>query len=217
VKGVTPAEAAMFAKDPNNVFPVWITTVLPPGLTGLILAGAFAAAISSLDSVLAALTQTSLSAILGRKRVECAEGSTKMVAYSRIAVVVWTFILTGFAIWMARGHGGSENKNLIDLAFGMVAYTYGPLLGILLAAIVPGRRSFVGIILGTLLSMAVVTWMRPELLRALEAMSVPTEWVRAHQPKIAFPWFYPLTALLTFGFACLPLGRQTREPDVAHH
>src|SRR5690606_2368774 len=61
VKGLTPDEAAAFASDPNKVFPVWITTVLPPGLTGLILAGAFAAAISSLDSVLAALSQTSLS------------------------------------------------------------------------------------------------------------------------------------------------------------
>jgi len=50
----TPGEAALFAKDTDSVFPVWITTVIPPGLSGLILAGAFAAAISSLDSALAA-------------------------------------------------------------------------------------------------------------------------------------------------------------------
>ena len=216
VKGLTPDEAAKIAEDPNNVFPIWITTVLPPGLTGLILAGAFAAAISSLDSVLAALSQTSISVLLGRKRVEAAESSAKMVMFSRIAVVVWTLILTGFAIWMARGHGAAENKNLIDLAFGMVAYTYGPLLGILLAAIVPGRRSFVGIVVGTLLSVAMVAWMRPELPRLLEAFSASTDWIKDHQPKIAFPWFYPLTAVLTFGFACLPLGRATERDEDGH-
>jgi solute:Na+ symporter, SSS family len=138
VNGLSPDEAAKFAENPNFVFPVWITTVLPPGLTGLILAGAFAAAISSLDSVLAALSQTSLSAWYGREKMEKEGDAVAMVRRSRIAVVVWAALLSGFAILLARGYAGSENKNLIDLAFGMVAYTYGPLLGVLAAAIVPG-------------------------------------------------------------------------------
>ena len=45
------------------IFPVWIVNALPVGLSGLILAGIFAAAISSLDSILAALSQTTLSLI----------------------------------------------------------------------------------------------------------------------------------------------------------
>ena len=48
-------EPSIFTKDTNSVFPVWIVTELPVGLRGLILAGIFAAAISSLDSILAAL------------------------------------------------------------------------------------------------------------------------------------------------------------------
>jgi SSS family solute:Na+ symporter len=55
----------LFAQKTDYVFPVWITTVLPPGITGLVLAGAFAAAISSLDSALGALSQTSISLIYG--------------------------------------------------------------------------------------------------------------------------------------------------------
>ncbi len=43
------------------VFPVWILTELPTGMRGLMLSCLFAAAISSLDSVLAALSQTTLS------------------------------------------------------------------------------------------------------------------------------------------------------------
>ncbi len=210
LKGATPDEAAKFAEDPNTVFPVWIVTVLPPGLTGLILAGAFAAAISSLDSVLAALSQTTLSAVLGRDKVESIEGSARMVRLSRMMVCVWAVLLTAFAVWLAKQHQEAENKNLIDLAFGMVAYTYGPLLGILLAAILPGRRSFEGILVGVGISILMVAWVRPELPRVLEALNVQTGWLVESRPALAFPWFYPINAAITLGAAYLPIGRCRR-------
>ena len=213
VKGVTPDEAAKFAADPNNVFPVWIVTVLPPGLTGLILAGAFAAAISSLDSVLAALSQTTLSAVLGREKVEAAEGSERMVRLSRWTVVVWAVLLTAFAVWMAAGHANAKDKNLINLAFGMVAYTYGPLLGILLAAILPGRRSFPGIVIGVVISVMLVAWLRPELPRAIEFFGGATEWLVDSRPSLAFPWFYPINALLTLLCSMLPIGSIERRHE----
>ena len=162
---------------------------------------------------LAALSQTSLSAILGRKRVESAEHSGEMVRLSRIAVVVWAVLLSAFTIWMARGHADSEDKNLIDLAFGMVAYTYGPLLGVLLAAILPGRKSLWGILLGTILSVLVVAWVRPELPRLLESMGLASDWLAETRPALAFPWFYPINALLTLACAYLPLGRATRTAE----
>ncbi|MGA0846514.1 MAG: sodium:solute symporter family transporter, partial [Luteolibacter sp.] len=155
-QGMTPDEAAKFAENPNYVFPVWITTVLPTGLSGLILAGAFAAAISSLDSVLAALSQTSLSAWYGRSRLQQEGNGPAMVLKSRILVVAWATILSSFALLMANGYQQNENKNLIDLAFGMVAYTYGPLLGVLLAAIIPGKRSIRGLMIGIAVSVAIV-------------------------------------------------------------
>lgn len=216
VKGMTPDEAAAFAQDENNVFPVWITTVLPVGLTGLILAGAFAAAISSLDSVLAALSQTTLSAVLGRKRMECEEGSARMVKLSRMMVVMWAVLLSLFAIWLEGQRAASGSKNLIDLAFGMVSYTYGPLLGILLAAIFPGRKTFAGILLGVLISVGLVAWMRPELPSLLASIGLPVEWLTSSRPLIAFPWMFPVNALITLGCAMLPLGssiRVAREHD----
>jgi SSS family transporter len=208
-KGLTADEAAAFASDPNKVFPVWITTVLPPGLTGLILAGAFAAAISSLDSVLAALSQTSLSAIYGRGKMEDDLHGKKMVARSRIAVVIWAGLLSWFAIAMAKGHEGGENKNLITLAFGMVAYTYPPLLGVLLAAILPGRKSVAGLFVGSALSILLVLWTRPELVQLLGWMKWDASWLEASRPKIASEWFFPLNALLTL--ACGYLGALLKE------
>jgi Na+/proline symporter len=199
-----------FAENPNFVFPVWITTVLPPGLTGLILAGAFAAAISSLDSVLAALSQTSLSAIYGREKLEHEADGKKMVFRSRMAVVIWALILSGVAIMLAGGYAQSENKNLIDLAFGMVAYTYGPLLGVLLAAIIPGRRNIKGLFAGVIASVLMVAWLRPELGQLLQAVGLGelAEWIAGTQPAIAFPWFYPLNAAITLAGAFIPRGRK---------
>jgi SSS family solute:Na+ symporter len=208
VKGLSPGEAAKFAENPNFVFPVWITTVLPPGLTGLILAGAFAAAISSLDSVLAALSQTSLSAIYGREKLEKEADGKRMVFRSRMAVLIWAVILSGVAILLAGGYAQSDNKNLIDLAFGMVAYTYGPLLGVLLAAILPGRRNLYGLYAGVAVSILIVAWIRPELGQILSAagLSGICQSLADARPNIAFPWFYPVNGAITFLGACLPFG-----------
>ena len=207
-KGMTPDEAEMFAKDTNFVFPVWITTVLPQGITGLVLAGAFAAAISSLDSVLASLSQTTLSIVYGREKVEADSGGKEMVFKSRLLVILWAVLLSGFAIMLARGYADQENKNLIDLAFGMVAYTYGPLLGILLAAILPGKRSLYGLVIGVCLSLCIVAWVRPELPQFLTFLGLADlgQSISENAPKIAFAWFYPINAAITYFASCLPIG-----------
>jgi SSS family transporter len=209
VKGTTADEAAAFAKDSNSVFPVWITTVLPPGLTGLILAGAFAAAISSLDSVLAALSQTSLSAIYGRERMEAGGSGQDMVRRSRVAVVVWAALLSLFAIGLSVGYSSGENKNLISLAFGMVAYTYGPLLGVLLAAILPGRKSVPGLVAGVIVSILLVLWVRPELEQLLALLKIPAGFLRESRPEFASEWFFPINALVTLAASYLPFGRKS--------
>lgn len=207
-KGMTPDEAAKFSENANFVFPVWITTVLPQGITGLVLAGAFAAAISSLDSVLASLSQTTLSIVYGREKVESESDGKRMVFRSRLLVIVWAVILSAVAIALAQGYAGQDNKNLIDLAFGMVAYTYGPLLGILLAAILPGKRSLYGLMMGVGVSLLVVAWVRPELPQFLSAIGLESlaELIVESAPKITFAWFYPINAAITYFASCLPLG-----------
>jgi SSS family solute:Na+ symporter len=237
--GLSPDEAAKFAENPNFVLPVWITTVLPPGITGLVLAGAFAAAISSLDSVLAALSQTSLSAWYGRERLEREGDGPAMVRRSRFVVAGWGIFLSGFAVLLAAGYANNENKNLIDLAFGMVAYTYGPLLGILAAAVLPGRKSLPGLFTGVAISILMVAWIRPELPTAssvdfpqrpgldhaampepaavqvfetLGLHSISTKLIES-RPTLAFPWFYPINAAITLAGAMLPLGRRISVRD----
>lgn len=192
----TAGEAVLFAKDADSVFPVWITTVLPPGISGLILAGAFAAAISSLDSALAALSQTSLSLWHGKNGLESVDQKI-LLRQSRMAVLVWGAILIGVAIGLQAIRG---QINLVSLAFGMVAYTYGPMLGAFLLALGPWRRNIRGIVIGSVVSMGLVLWVRPDLYNLLAGFGwISVEQAAAWRPKISFAWLYPVTCLLTLG------------------
>lgn len=197
--------AAQFAENANFVFPSWIVNEVPTGLRGLILAGAFAAAISSLDSILAALSQTSLSIIYGRERMEKEGGGEEMVRKSRVFVCLWGSVLTlaGLGLWWV--YFQNKDSDLIGLAFGMVAYTYGPLLGVLMAALLPWKSSTVGLVTGTFVSIGLVAWFRPELMIFLESLgwgglaTILTD----SRPKLASEWFFPLNAALTYGFGLL--------------
>ena len=172
---------------------------VPVGLSGLILAGAFAAAISSLDSILAALSQTSLSVIYGREKLEAEGKGAEMVRLSRIAVCIWGVILTASGLGLWAVYEKNPDSDLIGLAFGMVAYTYGPLLGVLLAALLPLRVDTKGLVCGTLLSVLLVSWFRPELTLILEANGCNNlaEWIVGSRPKLASEWFFPLNAGVT--------------------
>jgi len=184
----TEAVAARWAESKDAVFPVWITTVLPPGLTGLVLAGAFAAAISSLDSVLTALTQASLS-LAGRLR----EGmdQVRVVRESRLLVAAWGVALALCAMGLDAMR---EGTNLISLAFGMVAYTYGPLLGVLLLALSPWKVRMGGIWAGFVLSVALTLYVRPDVYWIFENRGLASkEALEAFRPDLVYAWLYPIT------------------------
>jgi len=193
-QSIGPSEFSYFVQDKNNVFPVWITTVLPAGLSGLLIAGAFAAAISSLDSILAALSQTTLSAIHGRDKFENEQGSTAMVWQSRLMVVGWGIALALVAILLNQIY--KQDKNLIYFAFRMVSYTYGPMLAILFLAIAPVPKSKLGIIIGTAFSIVLTALVLPDLYIVLNLLGFDAQAPRG----IAFPWFFPINAAITFGF-----------------
>ncbi|MBL6722299.1 MAG: hypothetical protein ISQ08_12895 [Planctomycetes bacterium] len=118
---LSAAGAAMVAEKPDRIFPVIIAEVLPNGVKGLVLAGAFAAAISSLDSILAALSQTTLTA-LGRAEGEARE----TLRLSRLLVLVYGVLLAAAALGIDAVAG--RYASILDLALAMAGYTGGALL-----------------------------------------------------------------------------------------
>ncbi|MFT4539354.1 MAG: SSS family solute:Na+ symporter [Planctomycetota bacterium] len=164
------AAAELVASRPDRIFPVFITEVLPAGLKGLVIAGAFAAAISSLDSILAALCQTTLSAVFIPLRSKQNEGTTtdseadsaSLLRLSRILVVVWGVILCALAIGIESI--ADRYDAILDLALAMAGYSGGALLAAFALAYLPtgrdGRGFFWAAPLSVLWILAVV-WHEP--------------------------------------------------------
>ena len=137
------------------IFPVWIVNALPVGLSGLILAGIFAAAISSLDSILAALSQTTLSLIYSPEKNQTTLSAKQLMNRSRFLVVIWGIVLTGFTLLLSV----AQNIPILPLAFGMTTYTVGPMLGIFVCSIL-GKGSFRGLMIGCLISFLAVLFVQ---------------------------------------------------------
>lgn len=199
----------------DNIFPIWIVTELPTALRGLILAGIFAAAISSLDSILAALSQTTLS-LFHRTDHEMTESEHgKLVRASRVLVLVWGLLLTGFTFVLFEVKEAGK-VNVLPLAFGMTTYTVGPLLGMFLVALLgKGRGNLHGLIAGALLSFVLVVFVRIDvwilLIDQVEGLKewlarLPTYRLEGETLKttIASAWMWPITTLLTVGLGLLP-------------
>lgn len=197
--------AAEFARDHDLVFPIWITTALPTGLTGLLLAGAFAAAISSLDSALAALSQTSISLWFHGRKAEDMPDQARLVKISRLTVLGWAVFLAGMTIVLYQLKE-KANIQLLSLAFGMVSYTYGSLLAIFLLALwrIPARMA--GLWLGLVLSILMTTWVRGDLfviLGGIESLASLTEWYKTVKLPMTYAWLYPINFAITFVCGCL--------------
>lgn len=205
-------EPKIFSEDNNYVFPVWIVSELPIGLRGLILAGIFAAAISSLDSILAALSQTSLSLFRNQKNQQKQEKF--FLVLSRCLIIAWGILLSLFAVELDSLRG---RVNVVVLAFGMISYTTGPMLGMFLAALLSPRASTLGLSLGFLLSFLLVAYLRPDFYQVLINFDVITmkqalEWNGLAEtggklaPKINTAWAWPVTVFLTWGCGVLIPG-----------
>lgn len=150
---LTGPEQVVVDDDSMKVFAVYIVDVMPPALSGLLMAAIFATAISTLDSLLAALSQSTIS-VLYKPLLKPQASDRHYVRASRIIVVIWGVLLTAFAIYcdvLARSYA-----DLIQFALAMAAYTYGALLGTFLLAFLPTRRDDLGLMWGVPLSMLTV-------------------------------------------------------------
>ncbi len=135
----------LFEKEPNRIFPIFIVDVIPVGLKGLLIAAIFAAAISSLTSILAALSQTVMSAfyIPLRQRVVAAAGKPTDTAAAaqpsevsaedrhsvfmgRVFVLLWGVVLAVFAYYVQAM--SALFPEILNLALAMAGFAGGALL-----------------------------------------------------------------------------------------
>jgi solute:Na+ symporter, SSS family len=169
----------LFEKEPDRIFPIFILSdAIPPGVTGLMIAGIFAAAISSFDSILAALSQTSINGIylpirrriLGRTQSEEDELHARedesggrehkhILTVSRMLVLFWAVMLCVVALGI-DSYKSSFGIPILQLALGIASWTAGALLAAFLLAWLPLKINGRGLVWAAPLSVLCVIALR---------------------------------------------------------
>jgi len=140
--GQTPAQLGLATTD--EVFAKFIVEQMPTGLSGLIVAALFAAAMSSLASSLNSLASaTTLD--LYKPYWGKNNSPEKDLKISRYITIVWGTILTvsAFIFAVLQLHSSGERPAVVELGLSIASYTYGGLLGAFLLGLLfknPQRR-----------------------------------------------------------------------------
>jgi solute:Na+ symporter, SSS family len=117
----------------DQIFPHFIINQLPVGLKGLLIAGMLAAAMSSVDSALGAL---SASAIVDVYRPLIYKGGSE-----RHYLMVTRILVVGFGLMLAAiAYILLPHDNLLWLCFQIGGVTYGALLGVFLLGVLLPRH-----------------------------------------------------------------------------
>jgi len=132
--------------DTNYIFPYFILNYVPIGLVGLIVAGIFAAALSSIDSELNALTTVSIVDWYQRLKGDLHE-EAHYVRSSRGVTFFWGAIATISALLMG------ETRSIIELVNQIGSYFYGSILGVFILLLWVKRASGAGALIGLLCGM----------------------------------------------------------------
>ena len=187
---VLPEELApLISERGDRIFPVFIISEIPVGLKGLLIAAILSAAISSLDSILAALSQISLT-MFYKPLFNPQAQESHLLKVSRLLVIIWGAVLA-FMAWQFSG----SNLDLVTLAFSMTTYTWGPMLGLLILSIIADRHHVAGIGKSVVASIMVVLLINePELLNFMFATDFKG-------PVLAWPWLFPIGCLICVSFS----------------
>lgn len=179
--------------DTRQVFLSFILRELPPGTGGVVLAGLFAAGLSSLNSALNAMG-SSLVNDWYRKMVPD-RNERHYLRVGRCTVVGWGIILGGFAmacIYWQQAAG----QSLIDFALGVMAYAYSGLVAVFLTALITRRGNGTSAMFSLATGFFTVLLMQP--------------WVWVHWAPaawrgtvIAFPWQTVIATSLSMAVCCL--------------
>jgi SSS family transporter len=189
--------AALVDERGDRIFPVFIISEIPSGLKGLLIAGTLSAAISSLDSILAALSQISLT-MFYKPFLNPTADERHLLKVSRLLVIFWGGVLA-FMAWLFS----ATELDLITLAFSMTTYTWGPMLGLFLLSIAATRYRVANIGLSVVLSILLVL-----LINEPEIMN-PVFGTAFNAPLLAWPWLFPIGSL--FCFLTAIRGRHRKE------
>ena len=146
-----PEELSMTITDSDAILPWYMSTQLPSGVVGLVIAGLFAAAMSTLSSSMNSAATAYVTDIY-RKMVHVEDGNG-LLRTARLSTLVLGVIGIGFALMMASW----EIKSLWDEFSKILGILLGGLGGLFLLGLTTRRANSFGALCGIVASIVVQT------------------------------------------------------------
>lgn len=172
----------------DEIFAFFIVEQLPPGVTGLLIAGVFAAAMSSLSSSINSLASASAYDFWAPLRGLVGD-EARILRAGKAFTLLWAALLIGGAVVFIPL---SQETSAVEMALGIASVVYGGLLGAFGLGVLVERADQRSVIIGMATGIGTVTaiW-----------LTIPD--------KVAWPWFALIGTVVTFGVGWA-LGRGGR-------
>ena len=144
----------------DEIFPAFIVQRLPHGISGLVIAAIFAAAMSNLSGSLNSLSSSTVMDFY-KPLLRPRASDEDLLRLSRWLTAGWGFVLIGIAI-LARSWGSVFTTGLT-----IASLVYGPMLGAFLLGVLTKRASQPGVMTGMALSLSGMLAIRIEFATAV--------------------------------------------------
>src|SRR5437762_4986 len=195
----------------DEIFPKFIVERLPHGISGLVIAAIFAAAMSNLSGSLNSLSSsTVLDFYKPLWRPEASDED--LLKLSRWLTAVWGIVLIGIAV-LASSWGSVFTTGLT-----IASLVYGPMLGAFLLGVLTKRANQTGVMVGMAVTLTVMIFIKfnGSVLQwaAMKFNSQPVAWMDwlATHTNIAWTWYVLIgtTICCAVGYATSVLTRNPR-------
>ncbi|HLZ42831.1 MAG TPA: sodium:solute symporter [Candidatus Sulfotelmatobacter sp.] len=174
---------------PDRIYPTFIVTHMPHGVSGLLVAAILAAAMSNLSAALNSLSSCAIMDFYARLRPQSDE-KTKM-RLSRLATFVWAMVLFALAVIALHKVG-----RVVEVGLQIASIAYGALLGAFLLGTLTRRANQAGAMVGMLCGFSIELYL----------------WLGT---KVPWTWWVMIGTCVTFAVGWTSsLLLQARQKDV---
>jgi solute:Na+ symporter, SSS family len=185
-------------KSSDDVFTGFITSELPVGVAGLLIAAILASTMGALASALNALSNSTVADLYQRLNRRAGVEAAAL-RHGRIWTLVWAVVFAVFASLFSN-----QNNPVIEQGLSITGYTYGAMLGAFLLGLLIRRARQLDAIIAFVVTVAVMAYV-------VLGVKIPPA-PGAKPVVLAFPWYTLLGVLITLVVGGL-LSLRHRTPD----
>jgi SSS family solute:Na+ symporter len=196
----------------DRIFLAFILTQLPPGLSGLMVAGLFAVALGSLNSAINAMAATSVRDFYQHARP--GRSDRHYMLAGRWASAGWGLVLALFACLCIRWRGETA---LIEFALKVMTFAYSGLLAVFLTALFTRRGNSASVVAALFTGFVVVAAFEPwSPLRQLLPTGEGGAGGAGGAPfRLAAPWVMLIATAAALAVCALPRGKGGPAADAS--